>query len=38
MYTPLSGVEARRSAYGETENGLEAWQDKVSVIKARYPL
>ena len=45
VYTPLSGVEARRSAYGDpaeqiefiTENGLEAWQSKVAEIKIKYP-
>ena len=45
VYTQLSGVQARMSAYGPaekqiefiTENGLEAWQAKVSDIKERYP-
>ena len=45
VYTQLSGIEARRSVYGDpaeqiefiTENGLEAWQAKVADIKGRYP-
>ncbi len=45
VYTQLSGIEARRSVYGDpaeqiefiTENGLEAWQAKVADIKTRYP-
>ena len=45
VYTQLSGVQARMSAYVPaekqiefiTENGLEAWQAKVSDIKERYP-
>ena len=45
VYEEASGLRARTISYGPpekqiefiTENGLEAWQAKVSEIKARYP-
>ena len=45
VYKQESGIEARVLAYGPleeqiefiTENGLEAWQNKVAEIKAKYP-
>jgi len=45
VYEQASGIEARVLVYGPvaeqiefiTENGLEAWQDKVAEIKAKYP-
>ncbi len=45
VYRQVSGIEARVIAYGSaidqiefiTENGLEAWQTKVTEIKAKYP-
>jgi len=44
-YVEIGWLEHRMEAYGRpehqlefiTENGLEAWQQKVSSIKARYP-